>query len=76
MRGLRGLAEWVVTTSQWTEGDDFTDADLQLSYLGDADHPLPPAQAARVGGPWLGFCELRSLHEKATRDSSSEAAAL
>ncbi|TMG95878.1 MAG: HAD family hydrolase [Betaproteobacteria bacterium] len=66
----------VVTTSQWTEGDDFTDADLQLSYLGDADHPLPPAQAARVGGPWLGFCELRSLHEKATRDSSSEAAAL
>jgi HAD superfamily hydrolase (TIGR01509 family) len=65
----------VITASQWTDGDDFTDADLKLSHLGDAEHPLPPDQAALVGGPWLGLRELRSLLETAMRDSSSEAAA-
>jgi len=66
----------VVTASQWTEGDDFTDADLRVSYLGDDEHPLSPAEAARVGGPFLGLRELRSLHETATRDSSSPTPAL
>ena len=66
----------VITASQWTEADDFTDADLNLSYLGDVEHPLSRDQAALVGGPWLGLRELRSLHETATRDASSETAPL
>ncbi|HEX8011153.1 MAG TPA: HAD-IA family hydrolase [Casimicrobiaceae bacterium] len=64
----------VVAASQWTLGEDFTGADLELSHLGDAQHPLPPAQAAAVGGPWLGLAELTALHEEATRESASERA--
>lgn len=52
----------VVTPSQWTLGEDFGDADHVLSHLGDPAHPLPPAQAAAIGGPWLGLRELRGLH--------------
>ncbi|HMA32066.1 MAG TPA: HAD family hydrolase [Casimicrobiaceae bacterium] len=55
----------VVTPSQWTMGEDFAGADLVLSHLGDPDHPLPPAQAAAAGGPWLGLPELRGLHAAA-----------
>ena len=55
----------VVTPSQWTMGEAFGDADLVLSHLGDPAHPLPPAQAAAAGGPWLGMRELRSLHAAA-----------
>ena len=66
----------VVTASQWTEGDDFTEADLEISCLGDAEHPLSSAEATQVGGPFLGLRELRSLHETATRDSGSETALL
>lgn len=64
----------VVTPSQWTLGEDFGAADLVLSHLGDPGHPLPPAQAARVGGPWLGLSELRSLHAAATSDAAQQAA--
>jgi HAD superfamily hydrolase (TIGR01509 family) len=52
----------VVTPTPWTLGDDFADADLELSHLGDAAHPLPPAQAERVGAPWLGLDTLARLH--------------
>ena len=52
----------VVTPSQWTVGEDFADADLTLPHLGEAGRELPPAEAARVGGPWLGLAELRRLH--------------
>lgn len=52
----------VVTPTPWTLGDDFADADLELPHLGDADHPLPAAQATAVGGPWLGLAQLRTLH--------------
>ena len=62
----------VVTASQWTAGEDFAGADLELSYLGDPEHPLPPAEAAEVGGSWLGLAQLRSLHQAATRGSVSE----
>ncbi len=48
----------VVTPSQWTDADAFDDADLVLAHLGDADHPLPPAQSAQLGAPWLGLAEL------------------
>ena len=64
----------VVTASQWTLGEDFGDADLELSHLGDREHLLPPAQAAAVGGPWLGLAQLGSLHAAAMRDSMSAGA--
>ena len=62
----------VVTPSQWTMGDDFGGANLELSYLGDAGHPLPSEQAEAVGGPWLGVAELRSLHDVAMHVPTSE----
>ncbi len=55
----------VVTPSQWTLGEDFGAADLVLSHLGDEAHPLPPAEAAAIGGPWLGLRELRDLRSAA-----------
>jgi len=55
----------VVTASQWTAGDDFDDADLELSCLGDPDHPLSGAEAAAAGGPCLGLAQLRHLHATA-----------
>ena len=55
----------VVTASQWTTGDDFSDADLALSCLGDPNHPLTGAEAATVGGPCLGLAQLRHLHAAA-----------
>lgn len=55
----------VVTASQWTAGDDFGDADLELSSLGDPDHPLSGAEAAAAGGPCLGLAQLRHLHATA-----------
>ena len=64
----------VVTPSQWSLGEDFGAADLVLSHLGDPAHPLPPAQAATAGGPWLGLVELRSLHVAATSGAAQEAA--
>lgn len=62
----------VVTPSQWTIGDDFGEANLELTYLGDEEHPLPAAQAAAVGGPWLGLVELRALHGTAICVSAAE----
>jgi beta-phosphoglucomutase-like phosphatase (HAD superfamily) len=57
----------VVTPSQWTAGEDFADADVELSCLGDPDHPLPAEEAVLVGGPWLGLTQLASLHGAAVR---------
>ena len=64
----------VVTPSQWTAGKDFAGADLELPFLGDADHPLPPAQEAAVGRLWLGVAELRLLHAAAIKCSVAEGA--
>lgn len=61
----------VVTPSQWTAGEQFADADLQLSHLGDPQHELPPGEAARVGGRWLGLAQLQTLHA-ATRHAAQE----
>ena len=55
----------VVTPSQWTAGEDFADADLELSSLGDLDHPLPAEEAALAGGAWLGLVQLAALHAAA-----------
>jgi HAD superfamily hydrolase (TIGR01509 family) len=56
----------VVTPSPWTEDDDFGEADLVLPHLGGPEHRLPPALAAKVGGPWLGLRELASRHAEAS----------
>lgn len=48
----------VVTPSQWNEGENFGEADIVLPYLGDREHPLPPAQAVTLGAPWLGLDKL------------------
>ena len=64
----------VISASQWTVGEDFADADLELSYLGDQEHPLPPAQTVAVGGPWLGLARLGSLHAAATRAAAPDEA--
>jgi HAD superfamily hydrolase (TIGR01509 family) len=45
----------IVTPSQWTEGEDFGAADIVLPYLGDREHPLPPALAGSLGAPWLSI---------------------
>jgi HAD superfamily hydrolase (TIGR01509 family) len=55
----------VVTPSQWTVGEPFDRADLELPHLGDEHCPLPPEQAVTVGAPWLGLEQLRALHTAA-----------
>lgn len=64
----------IVTPSQWTAGEEFADADLQLTHLGDPEHELSPGEAARVGGPWLGLAQLQALHSAATSQASPEGA--
>jgi HAD superfamily hydrolase (TIGR01509 family) len=56
----------VVTPSQWTVGEQFDGADLELPHLGDERCPLPPEQARTVGAPWLGLEQLRALHTAAS----------
>ena len=66
LRAAKGAGLFtVVTPSEWTAGADFAGADLKLPFLGDANHPLPPAQAAAAGGHWLGVAELGALHTAA-----------
>jgi HAD superfamily hydrolase (TIGR01509 family) len=64
----------VVTPSQWTAGDDFADADLELSSLGDSDHPLSPEESELVGGAWLGLAQLSRLHAATARERTPSAA--
>ncbi len=64
----------VVTPSQWTQGDDFADADMVLPHLGDADYRLPPDQAERIGSPWLGLRELAVRHSAANDRAVSSGA--
>jgi HAD superfamily hydrolase (TIGR01509 family) len=64
----------VLTPSQWTAGEEFADADLLLTDLGDPQHELAPAEAARVGGPWLGLAQLQALHAAATSQAAPEGA--
>ncbi|MCC7328420.1 MAG: HAD-IA family hydrolase [Burkholderiales bacterium] len=59
----------VVTPSQWNVGEDFREAEFVLSHLGDAEHPLPPEEAAAIGGPWLGLAQLAQLHAQSRRNS-------
>ena len=53
----------VVTPNFWTEGNDFSAADLVLPHLGDPAHPLPGEPGDKlVSRPWLGFEELVQRH--------------
>lgn len=59
----KGAGIWtVVTPNAWTDGADFSSADLLLPHLGDPDHPLPgePGHKLRQA-PWLTLQELTRL---------------
>jgi len=55
----------VVTPSVWSEGQDFSGADLLLRSLGDADTPLEGNDARLTGGPYLALARLQQLHAAA-----------
>ena len=55
----------VVTPTAWSEGQDFSGADLLLHSLGDAAAPLDGSDARLAGGPYLALERLRQLHAAA-----------
>jgi beta-phosphoglucomutase-like phosphatase (HAD superfamily) len=60
MRAALAAGLWtVVTPNFWTEGRDFSAANLVLPHLGDPAHPLPgePGRKLTSAG-WLSFDEL------------------
>ncbi|MDP3821964.1 MAG: HAD-IA family hydrolase [Burkholderiales bacterium] len=71
MRAAIAAGLWtVVTPNFWTEGNDFSAADLVLPHLGDPAHPLPGEPGDKlVSRAWLGFEELvqRHRHGQAAR---------
>ncbi|MGE0861768.1 MAG: HAD-IA family hydrolase [Gammaproteobacteria bacterium] len=64
-----GLAT-VVTPCQWTEQQDFSDADLLLPHLGDGLNPLPADAGLPRAATRLELAHLEALLERrAARDS-------
>ncbi|MBE0620973.1 MAG: HAD-IA family hydrolase [Burkholderiales bacterium] len=61
----------VVTPTAWSEGQDFSSADLLLGSLGDADAPLAGGDAERAGGPYLALDRLQRLHAAALRPTAA-----
>ena len=61
----------VVTPTFWSEGHDFSGADLVLSSLGDAVAPLADADARLAGGTVLSLARLRELHQAAQRPAAA-----
>ena len=61
----------VVTPTVWSEGQDFSGADLLLASLGDADAPLAAGDAKQAGGPYLTLAQLRQLHAAAQRPAAA-----
>jgi HAD superfamily hydrolase (TIGR01509 family) len=55
----------VVTPTRWTRSQDFGEADLTLTHLGDPAHPLTGEDAARAGGAFLTLEGLAALHARA-----------
>jgi len=55
----------VVTPTVWSEGQDFSGADLVLQGLGDAGAPLAGDDATLAGGPYLTLRKLQQLHAAA-----------
>ena len=61
----------VVTSTVWSEGQDFSDADLLLRGLGDAAAPLAGGDAWLAGGPQLMLARLQQLHAGAARPAAA-----
>ncbi len=61
----------VVTPTAWSEGQDFSGADLLLRSLGDANAPLASGDAKLAGGPYLTLERLRQLHAAAMRPAAA-----
>ena len=61
----------VVTPTAWSEGQDFSGADLLLDSLGDADAPLAAKDAGQAGGPYLTLERLQQLHAAASRRAAA-----
>ncbi|MGH8180881.1 MAG: HAD-IA family hydrolase [Steroidobacteraceae bacterium] len=55
----------VATPSDWTRGQDLGAADLVLPSLADPASPLEPADAWRIGAPYLGLEQLAIFHAAA-----------
>ncbi len=56
----------VLTPSRWTMSQQFCDADLVLSSLGDPDNPLNSADAAKIDAPYLELAKLEALRSAAS----------
>jgi len=52
----------IATPSRWTMTQDFSEADLVLYSLGDAQAPLDPVTAKAIGAPQLGLGQVTALH--------------
>ena len=61
----------VVTPTAWSEGQDFSGADLVLRSLGDADAPLEAGDAKLAGGAYLTLERLQELHAAALRSATA-----
>jgi HAD superfamily hydrolase (TIGR01509 family) len=61
----------VVTPTVWSEGQDFSGADLLLRSLGDADAPLAAEDARLAGGTCLALARLQQLHAAALRSAAA-----
>jgi HAD superfamily hydrolase (TIGR01509 family) len=56
----------IAVPTRWTASQDLSAADLVLPSLGDAQHPLDAAAAARIGGAkMLGLAEIAALLDAA-----------
>ncbi|HET7756643.1 MAG TPA: HAD-IA family hydrolase [Steroidobacteraceae bacterium] len=63
VRAARAAGLFTVgVASRWTRAEALGAADLALSSLGDPGVPLPHADAARLGAPFLTLEGLRALH--------------
>ena len=63
----------VVTPNFWTEGNDFSAADLVLPHLGDPAHPLPGEPGDKlIHNAWLGFEELIQRDRRSSTRNRTE----
>ncbi len=61
----------VVTPTAWSDGQDFSGADLLLPSLGDSAAPLEGGPARLAGGPYLTLVRLCELHAAAPRPAAA-----
>jgi beta-phosphoglucomutase-like phosphatase (HAD superfamily) len=53
----------IATPNAWTARQSFAAADLVLPCLGEPDEPLPASEALRIGAPFLGIEQIKTLHQ-------------